>query len=38
VIGRPEELEGLLEELAEFALTPYIGVKAARKVAYPAHA
>lgn len=38
VIGRPEELEDLLEELAEFALTPYIGVKAARKVAYPAHA
>ncbi|HET7485380.1 MAG TPA: TetR/AcrR family transcriptional regulator [Solirubrobacterales bacterium] len=38
VVGRPEELEGLLEELAEFALTPYIGVKAARKAAYPAHA
>jgi AcrR family transcriptional regulator len=38
VIGRPEELEDLLEELAEFALTPYIGVKAARKVAYPAPA
>ncbi|MFL5899986.1 MAG: TetR/AcrR family transcriptional regulator [Solirubrobacterales bacterium] len=38
VIGRPEELEGLLEELAEFALTPYLGVKAARQVAYPAHA
>lgn len=37
VIGRPEELEGLLEELAEFALSPYIGVKAARKVAYPTH-
>ena len=36
VIGRPEELEGLLEELAEFALTPYLGVKAARKVAHPA--
>jgi AcrR family transcriptional regulator len=38
VIGRTEELEGLLEELAEFALTPYLGVKAARRVAYPAHA
>lgn len=38
VIGRPEELEGLLEELAEFALTPYIGVKAARKVACQPHA
>lgn len=38
VIGRSEELESLLEELAEFALTPYIGVKAARKVACQAHA
>lgn len=38
VIGRPEELEGLLEELAEFALTPYLGVKAARQIAYPTHA
>lgn len=33
VVGRPEELEGLLAELAEFALTPYLGVKAARQVA-----
>jgi len=32
-IGRPEELEGLLEELVEFALTPYLGAAAARRVA-----
>lgn len=38
VIGRPGELEGLPEELAEFALTPYLGVKEARRVAFPAHA
>lgn len=33
VVGRPEELEGLLDELVEFALTPYLGVAAARRVA-----
>ncbi|HEX7245930.1 MAG TPA: TetR/AcrR family transcriptional regulator [Solirubrobacterales bacterium] len=33
VIGRPEELEDLLEELVEFALTPYLGATGARKVA-----
>jgi len=33
VIGRPEELEGLLTELVEFALTPYLGAAAARRVA-----
>ena len=33
VIGRPEELEGLLAELVEFALTPYLGAAAARRVA-----
>lgn len=33
VVGRPEELEGLLDELVEFALTPYLGVVAARRVA-----
>lgn len=33
VIGRPEELEGLLGELVEFALTPYLGTAAARRVA-----
>jgi AcrR family transcriptional regulator len=33
VIGRPEELEGLLGELVEFALTPYMGATAARRVA-----
>lgn len=33
VIGRPEELEGLLGELVEFALTPYLGAAAARRVA-----
>ncbi len=38
VIGRPEELECLLGELTEFALTPYLGVEAARRVAYPTHA
>ncbi len=36
VIGRPEELEGLLDELVEFALTPYLGPVAARRVASPA--
>lgn len=33
VLGRQEELEGLLEDLVEFALTPYIGPAAARRVA-----
>jgi len=33
VLGRPEELEGLLPELVEFALTPYLGAAGARKVA-----
>jgi len=33
VIGRPEELEDLLEELVEFALTPYLGAAEARQVA-----
>ncbi len=33
VVGRPEELEGLLGELVEFALTPYLGAEAARRVA-----
>ncbi len=33
VVGRPEELEGLLGELVEFALTPYLGATAARRVA-----
>ncbi len=33
VVGRPEELEGLLGELVEFALTPYLGAAAARRVA-----
>lgn len=33
VVGRPEELEGLLEELVEFALTPYLGAAEARQVA-----
>jgi len=36
VAGRPDELEGLLEEIVEFALTPYLGVEAAREVATPA--
>jgi AcrR family transcriptional regulator len=31
--GRPQELEGLGEELVEFALTPYLGAEAARRVA-----
>lgn len=31
VVGRPEELEGLLDELVEFALTPYLGPDAARR-------
>lgn len=35
VTGRSEELEGLLEEVVEFALTPYLGVEAARKIATP---
>ena len=35
VAGRPDELEGLLEEIVEFALTPYLGVEAAREVATP---
>ena len=33
VIGRPEELEALLSELVEFALTPYLGAAGARRVA-----
>lgn len=33
VIGRLEELEELLGELVEFALTPYLGAAAARRVA-----
>jgi AcrR family transcriptional regulator len=33
VVGRPEELEGLLGELVEFALTPYLGAADARRVA-----
>lgn len=35
VAGRPNELEDLLEEIVEFALTPYLGVEAAREVASP---
>jgi AcrR family transcriptional regulator len=31
--GRPEELEGLMREMVEFALTPYLGAEAARRVA-----
>jgi AcrR family transcriptional regulator len=33
--GRPEELGHLQAELAEFALTPYLGVTAARQVVSP---
>jgi AcrR family transcriptional regulator len=33
VTGRADELEGLLEEIVEFSLTPYLGVRAARRVA-----
>lgn len=33
VTGRPEELEGLLGELVEFALTPYLGSAPARRIA-----
>jgi len=33
VTGRPEELEELLGELVEFALTPYLGAASARRVA-----
>jgi AcrR family transcriptional regulator len=32
-LGRPEELERLMGELVEFALTPYLGAEAARRVA-----
>jgi AcrR family transcriptional regulator len=32
-LGKPEELEGLMSELVEFALTPYLGAEAARRVA-----
>lgn len=32
VVGRPEELAGLLDELVEFALTPYLGPGAARRL------
>ncbi|MGE5282787.1 MAG: TetR/AcrR family transcriptional regulator [Chloroflexota bacterium] len=35
VSGRPDELEGLLGEIVEFALTPYLGVEAARELAAP---
>jgi len=35
VIGRPQELGSLLGELVEFALTPYLGAAAARRVASP---
>jgi AcrR family transcriptional regulator len=38
VTGRPDQLEDLLEEIVEFALTPYLGVVAARQVAAPAPA
>jgi AcrR family transcriptional regulator len=33
VTGRPDELEDLLQELVEFALTPYLGAENARRVA-----
>lgn len=33
--GRPEELEGLLPEVVEFTLTPYLGVEEARRIAAP---
>jgi AcrR family transcriptional regulator len=33
VLGRPEELESLLSELVEFALTPYLGATDARRIA-----
>lgn len=36
VTGRSEELEGLLPEVVEFTLTPYLGVDAARRVPAPA--
>lgn len=32
-LGRAEELEGLEGELVEFALTPYLGAEAARRIA-----
>jgi AcrR family transcriptional regulator len=32
-IGKPEQLEGLRGELVEFALTPYLGAEAARRIA-----
>jgi AcrR family transcriptional regulator len=32
-LGKPEELEGLRGELVEFALTPYLGAEAARRIA-----
>jgi AcrR family transcriptional regulator len=35
VTGRPEELEGLLPEVVEFTLTPYLGVDEARRIAAP---
>jgi AcrR family transcriptional regulator len=38
VTGRPDQLEDLLEEVVEFALTPYLGVAAARQVAAPLRA
>jgi len=38
VTGRPEELEEQLEGLVEFALTPYLGPVAARRVAARARA
>lgn len=38
VTGRPKELEGLLPEIVEFTLTPYLGVDEARRIASPAPA
>jgi AcrR family transcriptional regulator len=32
-LGSPKELRGLMAELVEFALTPYLGAEAARRVA-----
>lgn len=38
VTGRSAELEGLLPEIVEFTLTPYLGVDEARRIAAPARA
>jgi Bacterial regulatory proteins, tetR family. len=35
ILGETEEIEALLPELVEFALTPYIGAEAARRSATP---